>query len=356
MNSDLGKASSFSLTQKSRHFPQTGYGGVRFLGSIMYLFDRTKLKFGDIILTRSNEKNSSLICRITKSDFSHAILYVGESSYIHSDPYGVHSSNIQRLLIDELRYAKVVRVDDPIVIEKAITYARLQVGTSYSKVSAANAFAKVFTKLDAKRQFCSRLVAKAFETAGITLVENSDACLPQEIADSMFVREIKGCLYQAKSEEIEFAHSYDPIKNQTEITNSILKSVRKLLGNKIQSLADITSALIANPKYDNEITEIYEFSGYLTMWTYEQERNPWRYNVDLFRALPLSESEQYALATQELKVANRLLDLYKNNLEQYFYIKELHGLKYANQQFFLYKKLVENALDHKFTAEEVLGK
>jgi hypothetical protein len=28
MNSDLGKASSFSLTQKSRHFTQTGYGGV----------------------------------------------------------------------------------------------------------------------------------------------------------------------------------------------------------------------------------------------------------------------------------------------------------------------------------------
>jgi len=27
MNSDLGKASSF-LFQKSRHFPQTGYGGV----------------------------------------------------------------------------------------------------------------------------------------------------------------------------------------------------------------------------------------------------------------------------------------------------------------------------------------
>jgi len=28
MNSDLGKASSFSLTQKSRPFTQTGYGGV----------------------------------------------------------------------------------------------------------------------------------------------------------------------------------------------------------------------------------------------------------------------------------------------------------------------------------------
>jgi hypothetical protein len=28
MNSDFGKASSFLLTQKSRHFTQTGYGGV----------------------------------------------------------------------------------------------------------------------------------------------------------------------------------------------------------------------------------------------------------------------------------------------------------------------------------------
>ncbi|WP_261859280.1 YiiX/YebB-like N1pC/P60 family cysteine hydrolase [Photobacterium sanguinicancri] len=322
----------------------------------MYLLDRTKLKPGDIILTRSNEKNSSLICKITKSDFSHAILHVGESSYIHSDPYGVHSSNIQRLLIDELRFAKVVRVDNPVAIEKAIAYARLQVGTSYSKVSAANAFAKVFTKLDAKRQFCSRLVAKAFESAGVRLVANSDACLPQEIADSIFVHEVKDCVYQAEPEEIEFANSFDPIKKQTEITNSILKSTRKLLGNKIQSLSDITSALIADPKYDNEITKIYESSGYLTMWVYEQERNPWRYSVDLFRALPLSESEQYALATRELKIANRLLGLYKNNLEQYFYIRELHGLKYANQQFILYKKLVENALDHKFTAEDILGK
>lgn len=33
MNSDLGQASSFPLTQKSRPFTQTGYGGVMFSGS-----------------------------------------------------------------------------------------------------------------------------------------------------------------------------------------------------------------------------------------------------------------------------------------------------------------------------------
>ncbi|OMO21237.1 YiiX/YebB-like N1pC/P60 family cysteine hydrolase [Vibrio lentus] len=322
----------------------------------MYLLDRKKLKPGDIILTRSNEKNSSLICRVTQSCFSHAILYVGESSYIHSDLFGVHSSNIQRLLIDKPQYAKVLRIKDLNAIEQAITYARLQVGTSYSKVSAANAFVKVFSKLDVNRQFCSRLVARAFESANIKLVPNSDACLPQEIADSIFVHEVTGCVYQAKPDEVEFANSYDPIEKQAEITNNILTSVRKLLGNKVQSLSDVTSALIADPMYDNEITEIYESSGYLTMWMYEKEVNPWRYRVDLFKALPLSESEQITLATQELKIANALLTLYKNNLEQYSYIKGSYKLKYANQQFFLYKTLVENSLEHKFTAEKILEK
>jgi hypothetical protein len=311
---------------------------------------------GDIILTRSNEKNSALICRITNSNFSHAILCVGESSYIHSDPNGVHSGNIQRLLIDEPQYVKVVRVDDPVAIEKAIAYARSQVGTTYSKASAANAFAKIFTKMDVKRQFCSRLVATAFELGGVKLVANSYACLPQEIADSMFIHEVKDCVYQAELTEIEFAKSYDPIKKQSEITNNILRSVRKLLGVKIQSLSDITSALISDPKYDAMITEIFDSSGYLTMWEYEQEQNSWRYNIDLFTALPISEREKHTLALKELEIANKQLDLYKNNLEQYFYIKQQYNLKYARQQFFLYKKLVENALDHKFTAENFLGK
>mgnify|MGYP000395044040 CR=1 FL=1 len=322
----------------------------------MYLLDRTKLKEGDIILTRSNKKNSKAICSITKSDYSHAILYVGETSYIHSDLDGVHSGNIQRLLIDERRFAKVVRIKDESATKEAINYARLQIGTSYSKYSAANAYVKVFSKFDVKRQFCSRLVAKAFESANIRLVSNSDACLPQEIVDSNFVYEIKDCVYEARAEEIKFALSYDPIEKQSEITNSILESARKLMGSQVQSLSDITSTLIIDPTYDNEITEIYERSGYLSMWQYEQEKNPWRYDVNLFESLPLSPGQINRRAVEELEVANNLLDLYKNNFEQYFYLKEQFKLKYAEQQFGLYKQLVENTLDHKFTAEAVLNK
>jgi hypothetical protein len=324
----------------------------------MFLLDRTKLKKGDILLTRSNKKNSKLICKITKSDFSHAILYVGETSYIHSDVDGVHSGNVQRLLIDEIGFVKVVRVrvKDNVVIKAAINYARLQIGTSYSKISAANAYTKVFSKLDAKKQFCSRLVAKAYGSAGIELVSNSDACLPQEIAESKFVYEVKDCVFEAREEEIEFALSYNPLEKQLEITNSILESARKLMGNKIESLADITSALINDPTFDNEITEIYERSGYMNMWRYEQERNPWRYDIDLFKSLPSSKEQIHQRAVKELKVATNLLGVYKNNLEQYFYLKEQCKLKHAEQQFSLYKQLVNNALTHKFTADAIINK
>ncbi len=128
---------------------------------------RELLKQGDIILTRSDEKPSKMIRILTKSEYSHAILYVGEGSYIHSDLAGVHFGNTQRLIIDNLDFVKVVRINNQSAINKAIEYARLQIGTLYSRLSAANAGAKISSKLDTKRQFCSRLIAKSYEYAGI---------------------------------------------------------------------------------------------------------------------------------------------------------------------------------------------
>jgi uncharacterized protein YycO len=164
----------------------------------MYLLDRKLLKQGDIILTYSDEKPSKMIRKLTGSKYSHALLYVGEGSYIHSDLAGVHSGNTQRLIIGSPDSVKVVRVNNQPDINKVIEYARLQIGTSYSRLSAANAGVKIFSKLDTTRQFCSRLVAKSYEYAGIELVSNSEACLPQEIADSSLVNVIEESVYLAK--------------------------------------------------------------------------------------------------------------------------------------------------------------
>ncbi|OCH24304.1 hypothetical protein A6E12_18025 [Aliivibrio fischeri] len=322
----------------------------------MFLINSDLLRPGDIILTCSDEKPSKTICKLTGSKFSHAMLFVGESSYIHSDLLGVHSGNSQRLLIKNPNYLKVVRIKDESFVTKAIEYARLQVGTSYSKLSAINAGTKLFSKLNTKRQFCSRLVAKSYEYAGLNLVLNSDTCLPQEIADSPLVFDIGNCVHIANKAEIEFALSFDPINHQTEVTNVILKSVKKLIGKKVDSLSDITSYLISDPHFDHAIADIYKNSGYLDMWRYEQKKNPWRYNVALFESLPLTREEMILCATKELRMAENLQKLYENNLQQYFYLKNTYKLKYAEQQFNLYQQLVQNVLSHKYTAESVLKK
>jgi len=68
----------------------------------MYILDIGKLEAGDIFLTRSNSEISQLVRRLTKSEFSHAILYVGVSSCIESDGPGVQSQNIQRILFENI--------------------------------------------------------------------------------------------------------------------------------------------------------------------------------------------------------------------------------------------------------------
>jgi hypothetical protein len=321
----------------------------------MYLLDKNKLLVGDIILTRSDEKNSKFIRALTHSDFSHAILYVGQSSYIHSDLLGVHSGNLQRLLFDDPDYVSILRVNDGSFIAKAVEFARLQIGASYSKIAAANAGLKLYSKVNTKRHYCSRLVAKAYEYAGLKLVENCDVCLPQELFGSGFVSEISNCTYLASKEEMDFALSEDPIKKQAIITNCVLRDIRKVTSQNLQSLSDVTEFLINNPQFDMAITSIYEDSGYLDMWRYELRQNPWRYNIGEFMALPLSIDKLHQLAINELEMANDLLSLYKNNLEQYFYIKEIHKLKYAKQQYELYEQLVKNSIDHKITAEEAIS-
>lgn len=321
----------------------------------MYLLDRDKLSVGDIILTCSSEKSSKYIRALTNSDFSHAILYVGESSYIHSDLNGVHSGNLQRLLFNSPDFVSVIRIKEQSYINKAIEYARLQIGTSYSKIAAANAGLKLSSKIHTKRHYCSRLVAKAYEYAGLRLVENCDVCLPQELFNSSFVNQIENCTYIASKEEIDFALSEDPIKKQATITNFILKETRKSTNQNIQSLTDITEFLIKNPEFDIAITSIYATSGYLDMWRHELNKNPWRYDISKFMNLPLSTSELHKLALRELEISNCLLNLYKNNLEQYYYIKEIHKLQYAKQQYDLYEQLVKNSIDHKITAEEAIN-
>lgn len=321
----------------------------------MYIIPISELEKGDILLTSENSATSKVVRKSTGSDFSHAILYVGSGSYIHSDANGVHSGNLQRLLFDAAQSVTVLRVKcDQETVKQACIFARSKIGTTYSVKSAVNAKLKASKKENENRQFCSRLVAQAYEYAGVKLVDAASFCTPQEILESQSIQEVPRKARKATIEEISFANSENPIEKQSYITNEILSKVREIAKKDIQTLEQITQYIIENPVHDQKISKIYRDSGYLTMWEYETTKNAWRYDGRVFINLPLPIDELIEMAKFEKDSAQERLALYKGNLEQYFYINEIHKLEYSSIHFDLYKKLVENTLDNINAADYVL--
>lgn len=299
-----------------------------------------KLQAGDIILTAQLGLTSKAVRLSTYSKFSHAVFYVGDGSFIHSDSQGVHSDNIQRLLFKKKTYAEVCRLIDNKFLTKAIMFARSKIGTSYSVKEAVRTKNPLYTGKKMNRQFCSRLVAQSFEYAGIKLVNNVDYCTPEELKKSPSIKTVTECLRLAEENEIDFANSPSPLQRQTDITNFILKSVRNLTQQDIQSFEDLDQFIIDNPNFDKEITGIVKSSGYLSMFDYELVQNPWRFNGEIFLSLNLEPSYKKERAKFELESSKEQIKLYSHNYLMCQNIRGRFPLVYFEMKMELYKKLI----------------
>jgi len=98
----------------------------------MYLIDADTLQTGDIILITWEDRKSHTIRKLSlsQSDYSHAMIYVGGHSFIHSSLEGVEASNSQRFLLDSPDQAAVYRCPSamPEQIDEIIHFARSKVG------------------------------------------------------------------------------------------------------------------------------------------------------------------------------------------------------------------------------------
>lgn len=319
---------------------RSALGNISKSADQMYIFEISLLKPGDIILTSQVGAVSKMVRLSTFSKFSHAILYVGDGSFIHSDGQGVHSNNIQRLLFENDNYVEVRRVLDDAYVDQAVMFARSQIGTSYSVKEAIRTQSPIYKGKKLNRQFCSRLVAQSYEYAGLPLVDNSDYCTPKDLQRSSHTNAVDGCLRAAEGHEVEFASSDSPIQRQTDITNNILKSVRELTRSDIQSFENLDQFVIDNQNYDQEITNIVRESGYLTMFDHELNKNPWRYNGELFLSLNIDSAYKRDRAEFELASAESQVKLYSHN---YLVCQNVRGhfpLRYFEMKMDLYKKLI----------------
>jgi len=294
-----------------------------------FILKSEMLREGDILLTTRQAFPSKAIRAATASKFSHALLCVDQGGYIHSDLDGVHSGNTQRLLFSKESHCVVLRPRSFItfdMIDGAIRYARNEIGKAYSLIGE-------------NRQFCSRLVAQAYEFVGVKLVKNSMRCSPKEILLSNLVEEVPNCLRLATVEDLNFAASNSPIEKQTKITNDIFKQCRSLTGKDIQTFEQLWQSLIDHAEYDDAITEIVDKSGYWTMWEYELRKNPWRYDAQIFLNLPISTEQLKELAETERLAALRALERYLGSKLQSIQVYGQYPREFFRREIDLYETL-----------------
>ncbi len=318
------------------------------------------LNVGDILLTSNDTLRSKAIQKATDGHYSHVLLHVGGGSCIHSDSQGVHSINLQRILLDSVSAGCVLRWKDSVSknleIKKAVDYARTQVGKQYSKTEAVRS--KLYraddTSQKADRQFCSRLVAQAYAYGGHGLVANPDYCFPEDIVASESLSVIADCIHVASDEEIEFALSDNPISKQTQNTNEILNFARSLLGSKIQTLGDLAQEIIHQPEHDEAISKKVEEVGYLDYWKIDVQKNPWRYDGNIFSNLDIPDETKMSSAIYESNQADEAITMFKRMLVTQGEVAEKTKLRYFRQQAELYENLVSIMEKRKFAAATVV--
>lgn len=312
---------------------------------VKYIVEFTALQEGDILLTAQFTPVSKAVRVASRSDYSHAILYVGGGSYIHSDGDGVHAANVQRLLFASPTHCAVLRPKPEVsraAIANAINFARNEVGKEYSVRAAIRTKLARSTELndDENRQFCSRLVAQAYEYAGLKLVENSLYCFPHELAQSSLLTIVQNCVREAMPEELEMARSENPIERQTRVTNDILRQFRTVSKSDIQTFQQLAQFLFDNPQHDDDLTKIVEDSGFWDMWRYDLEKNPWRYDGEVFWSRGIQKDRLLAGATFEREEALKMIARYTSVRLSYTDAFSHRPLKYFRREIELYETLV----------------
>jgi hypothetical protein len=226
------------------------------------------------------------------SDISHAMIYVEDRSVIDATGEGVQSRNTQRLLFEDDCPVHALRLRDElseVQTRDICTFVRARVGTQYSAKEAVQTVlggGRHWTR----KQFCSRLVAQAYDSAGIALVDDPNFCSPADLKESALLIEVQAVTIPVTAEEAAQWESRTDIPQMMRgATNAVLDGVRKK-NKDIQNFDDLDRHLIEHPEDDEYVCGLLEGSGYLTLWQVEKQKNPWQYDLELLNAFSLPEA------------------------------------------------------------------
>ncbi|WP_455884692.1 YiiX/YebB-like N1pC/P60 family cysteine hydrolase [Pseudomonas spelaei] len=313
----------------------------------MKKIDTTKLQKGDIILSTSIDSFSEAVRSATNSDISHAMIYVSNGSVMDSTGEGVQARNIQKIFYPQGCALYVYRLKTGLSesdAKKIIHYVRTETGTPYDKIGAGRSMHNPKSH-GGDNQFCSRLVARAYEEIGVKLTENPDFATPAQIKLSHSLEPVEDAVVDADELEIEALNrDVDTTVAMRVITNDLLEDVRGWMP-KIRTLNDITKSLLAKPGLDRKVLSSYKRSGYLDFWEVEISRFPWRYNYDLMVnakcQYDFQDLVEYCRSTVRENEQGDY-DHWKANADEYKKLYRHKRLRTFEQLAILYHSLSEN--------------
>lgn len=256
---------------------------------------------GDIVLTTTTAAVSKAIRFGTKSDISHAMMCVQHGSVIDATSEGVHARNLQRLFFDDACALHVLRPKaklTPAQLDQICQFVRQAIGSEYS---AREAVRTVVGGSDqwTRKQFCSRLVAQAYASAGIKLVNDVNYCAPADLANSPLLVAVSNAIEPVSdAEAARWGAHRDLAGAMRDAINAVLEGARKK-DKSIQTFEDVTQYLVKHPEEDAYFVDLLRSSGYLTVWQLNTESNRWQYEDALLAELPFDKCAEYCKGTLE---------------------------------------------------------
>lgn len=323
----------------------------------MKTLNEPTLQLGDIVLSTTPELISKGIRVVTKSEISHAMLYVEAYSLIDSTGDGVHARNTQRTLWKDQCQVHVLRLKHGLSdeqLQRVVNYARGLVGTQYSVFEAARSITKK-RGTNSRKQFCSRLVAQAYAAAGINLVKSPDYCTPEDLRKSPLLEEVPSATHAVSQAYVE---AIKEIVDTTELmrttTNKLLELARAK-DNQIEHLSDIDAHLIRHPEDDAYFARAYRESGYLEIKDIEFEKNRWQYDLQsmIDEQVPSEVKKNYC--EMVLLDGEKGLQRYGANEAGYAIYAREHALETFRLLHELYAQLYDLQLRRRNVAKEWLA-
>ena len=169
---------------------------------INFIFNSSLLEEGDILLMDTYHARQR--AKMPDDRFLHAAIYIGNNFIVEADGLGVIMNKLLIYGFKKQKDACVLRlkqksnkIDSDIVL-----WVRKQLGMEYGAREALVVPKKKNTqdKESSNRTFCSRLVAQAYENAGVKLVQNSDYCSPDDFLESDGLNIVSNALREVNDE------------------------------------------------------------------------------------------------------------------------------------------------------------